>query len=137
MFENENKHIVSSKKTCSQKTYFTGISVGFTGISERNTYWECESEMQFQLKKDFADTSVQPGYFLTLFAVCLNRCYWSVTLKPCFEKHGAVVNGSRARMCCAILAHRPFGIFNNSDTSPNAFISNQLICPTGKTGKGL
>jgi hypothetical protein len=93
--------------------------------------------MQFQLKKSFTDTSVTADYFLTLFAVCLNRCYWSVTLKPCFEKHGAVVNGSRAQMCCAILARMPFGIFNDSTTSPNAFINNQLICPTSKTDKGL
>jgi len=33
MFENENKHIASSKTMYSQKTYFTGISAGFTGIS--------------------------------------------------------------------------------------------------------
>jgi hypothetical protein len=26
------------KRICSQKTYFTGISVGFTGISARNIY---------------------------------------------------------------------------------------------------
>jgi hypothetical protein len=40
---------------------------------------------------------------------------------------------------CAVrfLAQKPFGIFNNSTTSPNAFISNQLICPTGKAGEGL
>jgi len=93
--------------------------------------------MQFQLKKNFADTSAAAGYFLTLYAVCLNRCYWNVTFKPCFGKHGVVVNGSRAQMCCANLARRPFGIFNDSTTSPNAFIKNQLICPTGKTGKGL
>jgi len=114
----------------SRKTYFIGIS-GW------NTYWECESEMQLQLKNNFADTSAAAGYFLTLFAVCLNRCYWNVTFKPCFGKHGVVVNGSRAQMCCAILAQRPFEIFNDSDTSQNAFIKNQLICPRGKTGKGL
>jgi hypothetical protein len=59
MFENENKRIASSKTIYSRKTYFTGISVGFTGISAWNIYWEYESEMQFQLKKSFTDTSVQ------------------------------------------------------------------------------
>jgi hypothetical protein len=72
------------KRTCSQKTYFTGISVGFSGISAWNTSWECEYKIQFQLKKSFADTSAAAGYFLTLFAVCLNRCHWNVTFKPCF-----------------------------------------------------
>jgi len=69
--------------------------------------------------------------------VYLNRCHWNVTFKPCFEKHGAVVNGSRAQMCCAIFGSKAFWNFNDSDTSPNTFIKNQLICPTGKAGKGL
>jgi hypothetical protein len=111
MFENENKHIASSKTIYSRKTYFAGISEVFLGISEWNIYWEYESEMQFQLKKSFTDTSVTAGYFLTLFAVYLNRCYWSVTFKPCFEKHGAVVNGSRAQMCCAIFGSKAFWNF--------------------------
>jgi hypothetical protein len=40
-------------------------------------------------------------------------------------------------MCCAIFGRMPFEIFNNINTSENAFINNQLICSTGKTGKGL
>jgi hypothetical protein len=111
MFKNENKHIASSKTMYSRETYFAGIPVGFTGISAWNTYRECESEMQFQLKKSFADTSAAAGYFLTLFAVCLNRCYLSVTFKPCFGKHGAVVNGSKAQMCCAIFGSKAFWNF--------------------------
>jgi hypothetical protein len=54
-----------------------------------------------------------------------------------FGKHGGVVNGSRAQMCCAIFGRMPFEIFNNINTSGNAFINNQLICSTGKIGKGL
>jgi hypothetical protein len=40
-------------------------------------------------------------------------------------------------MCCAIFGSKPFGIFYDSNTSAAAFIKDHLICPTGKTGKGL
>ena len=46
-------------------------------------------------------------YWFFGFWINYNRGLWSVISKPCFQGHGDVIHGSKARMCWAIVGVEP------------------------------
>jgi hypothetical protein len=56
---------------------------------------------------------------------------------PCFVKHGVVVNGLKARRCCAILGLMPFVVLMNKLVRKLGYIKAQLICSIEEKTKDL